>query len=182
MPKMKSKRMRLARGHGWRSQPGHKVLVLDRGAVWLEYPAAWVVDFDDDCVKVRDKKPPDDNCVLGVSYHRWPAAGNALSVASQVHSALGAGERTYTHLGPIVEETRMDLTLAWAEGRFVDPKERREACARLCLARRAEIQALLTFDFWLFDVETVDSRWRNFLATLQLGQWVEDPSRGPALA
>src|SRR5215471_2909131 len=97
LPALKSKRLRLAPGHGWRSQPDHKILVLDRGAVLLEYPAAWVVTFDDDCVKVRDRKPPDDNCVLGVSYHRWPAAGNALSVASLVGTALGASERPYTH-------------------------------------------------------------------------------------
>ena len=182
MPKRKSRRIRLARDHRWRAQPGHKVLVLDRGAVWLEYPDTWVVAFDTDSVKVRDAKPPDDNCVLGVSWHRWPAAGQALSVASLVHTALGDGKRPYTHVGPVVEETRMDLTLAWVAARSIDPEERREACTRLCLARRAEIQALLTYDFWLADEEAFDPRWHGFLATLQLAEWVEDPATGPALA
>src|SRR5260370_39827231 len=115
MTKMKSKRLRMSSRHGWRSQPGHKILVLDRGAVWLEYPAAWVVAFDDDCVKVRDKKPPDDNCVLGVSYHRWPPFGSGVSVASLVRTGLQAGERPATWCGPIAEETRIDLALAWGE-------------------------------------------------------------------
>jgi hypothetical protein len=182
MPKMKTKRLRLAPDHRWRAQPGQKVLVLDRGAVWLEYPATWVVAFDGDSVKVRDAKPPDDNIVLGVSYHRWPAIGQGLSVASLVPTALGAGNSPYTHVGPVVEETRMDLTLAWVAARSIDPKESREACTRLCLARRGEIQALLTCAFWLADEATFDPCWHNFLATLQLAEWVEDPTKGPAVA
>jgi len=68
------------------------------------------------------------------------------------------------------------------QGRFVDSQVGREACARPCIARKAEIQALITFDFWLSDLDQCDARWRGFLASLQLGQWIADPKRGPSLS
>lgn len=55
----------------------------------------------------------------------------------------------------------------------------REACPRLCLARKFEIQALRTFDFWASDFARCE--WTSFLATLELAQWIDDPARGPLL-
>jgi hypothetical protein len=174
--------MRLKPGHGWRAQPNHKILVLARGAVQLEYPETWFVEPTDDSLRIYDKEPPDDDCVLAVSYHRWPPEGQGLSVASLVRSSLEGDELPFTAMAPIVEESRMDLALAWGEGRFIDVREKREACARLCLARQGEIQALLTFDFWLAEMERCDPIWRSVLATLQLGQWITDPRRGPSIS
>lgn len=182
MPKRKIKRGRLAPGHGWRAQPNHTILVLDRGALRLEYPAAWVVKVTDDCLRIYDKEPPADDCALGVSSHRWPSAVLGVSVASLVGAALASGKRTFIAVEPIVEEANLDHALAWGEGRWIAAPENREACARLCIARNAEVHALLTFDFWLSDRERVDPVWRGILATLQLGQWVDDPLRGPSLS
>lgn len=148
----------------------------------LEIPGSWFVEVDEDCVKVRDREPPDDECVLGVSYHLWPAAGKVLSVGRLVDTALAEDERSFLALDPIVEETRIDIALAWGQGRFADARVGRETCGRLCIARKAEIQALLTFDFWLSDLEQCDARWHAFLSSLQLGQWVDDPTRGPLLS
>jgi hypothetical protein len=182
MARSKAYKTRLVRGHGWRAQPNHKILVLGRGAARLEIPETWVVEMSDDCVKVFDKNPPDDDCTLAVSYHHWPAIGQNLSVASLVRSALEGDERCFVTIDPIVEETKIDIALAWAQGTFIDPRTNGEACARLCIARKAQIQALLTFDFWLSDFASCDSQWRMFLATLQLGQWVADPLRGPSVS
>ena len=182
MQRPKSKKM-LAAGHGWQAKPNHKVLLLGRGAVRLEYPGTWIVEADDDSVKVYDRDPPDDECVLGVSYHLWPpVSGEGLGVGRLVRSALESDERSFVALDPISEETRIDLSLAWGAGRFVDSRFSREACARLCIARKGEIQALLTFDFWWSDLGRSDARWRDFLASLQLGQWVADPAHGPLLS
>jgi hypothetical protein len=179
----KSKRLGLAPGHGWRATPSHRILVLGRGAVRLEYPEAWVIEVEEDCVKVYDRKSPDDECILGVSYHRWPAiSGSAPGVGRLVRAALAGDERSFIALDPIVEETRIDIALAWGQGRFVDSRVAREACARLCIARKAEIQALVTFDFWLSDLEQSDAWWHGFLSSLQLAQWVADPTRGPSLS
>jgi hypothetical protein len=183
MSRLKPKKLRLSGDHRWRAQANHKILVLDRGAVRLEYPETWVVEATDDCVKIHDKTPPDDDCVLGVSCHRWPAiAAPELTVAALVRETLESDERSLFELDPIVEETHIDLTLAWGQGRFIDPLANREACARLCLARKSEIQALITFDFWLSDLALCHAQWNAFLASLQLGQWVADPQRGPPLS
>ena len=72
--------------------------------------------------------------------------------------------------------------LAWGQAKFIDPRVNREAYARLCIARKAEIQALITFDFWLPDLAWCAPQWNMFLATLQLGQWVTNPLRGPSLS
>ncbi len=182
MARLKARKARLVPDHGWRAQPNHKILVLGRGAVRLEIPETWVVEMSDDCVKVFDKNPPDDDCTLAVSYHHWPAMGQKLSVASLVRSALESDERSFVTIDPVVEETKIDIALAWAQGKFIDSRTNGEACARLCIARKGEIQALITFDFWSSDLASCDPQWNMFLATLQLGQWVADPLRGPSLS
>lgn len=179
----KAKKLRLTSGHGWRAQPNHKILVLDRGMVRFEYPETWFVELTEDGVKVHDKPPPDDDCVLGVSYHRWPAiAGQILTVGALVRDAFRSDERSFSTVNAVIEDTRMDITMAWGEGRFFDSRIDREACARLCIARNDEIQALMSFDFWLSDSDNCHARWLDFLASLQLGQWVADSARGPSLS
>jgi hypothetical protein len=173
---------RLVRNHGWRAQPGYKIVVLDRGAVRFEVPDPWVVEPAQDCVKAFDKQPPDDECVLAVSHHRWSRAGESLSPATLVRSALASDPRSLVEVTPIAEETRIDTTLAWAQGSFVDVRIDRKALARLCIARRGELQALVTFDFWATDLERCGAQWTAILASLQLGQWVADPARGPMLS
>jgi hypothetical protein len=148
----------------------------------VEIPQAWPVQVDDDSVKAFDKEPPDEDCVLAVSCHQWPAAGQKPSVASLVRSSLESDERSFVAIDSVVEETKIDIVLAWGQGRFIDPRFDRDACARLCIARRAEVQALLTFDFWASDLTRCDQLWSMFLATLQLGSRVADPLRGPPLS
>jgi hypothetical protein len=177
---MKPENLRLSADHGWRSQPNHKILILDSGAVRLEYPETWIVEGADDCVKIHDRCPPDDECVLGVSYHRWPVAGEALAVTGLVRDALDNDERSFSRRDSVVAEVRADMSLAWGQGRFIDARVDREACARLALARKDEIQALLTFDFWLSDLARCHALWTAFLASLRLAEWVADPRQGPA--
>lgn len=181
MRKSKSRTSRLATSHGWRAQPNHKIVVLGRGAVRFEIPEVWVVEVADDCVKAFDRKPPGDECVLAASYHHWPAVGRNLAIGSLVRDVLEKDERSFLAIDPVVEDSKIDIILAWAQARFIDPRVNREALSRLCLARKAEIQALLTFDFWSSDLAQCDSNWNVFLATLQIGQWVQDPLRGPSL-
>lgn len=103
----------LAADHGWRAKSGHKILLLDRGAVRLEYPGAWYTEATDDCFKLHDKKPPDDECVLAVSYHHWPAIGREISVAALVRDTLAKDERSLRALEPIHEQSHVDFVLAW---------------------------------------------------------------------
>jgi hypothetical protein len=82
-----------------------------------------------------------------------------------VRSTLDSDERSLTSIEPTVKKIHVDFVLAWGEGLFIDPSISREACARLCIARKDEIQALLHFDFWRSDMESGDAHWRSFLST-----------------
>lgn len=183
MPFDKTGEIHLAEHHGWKAKPGHQILVLDRGAARLDYPAGWVVRADDDCLKVYDKEPPDDDCVLGVSYHRWPRVPPpGPPVAELVRRAFDDDPRSLTARDAVVEETRGDLEIAWGEGRFVDEVTCRDACGRLCLAREEGIQALLTYDFWLDDRERCHAVWQGVLASLEIARWIDDPAVGPLVS
>jgi hypothetical protein len=64
---------RLPAGHGWTATPGHKILVLDRGAVMLEFPADWSVERTREQVNLRDRATAEESsCVLAVSCLRIP--------------------------------------------------------------------------------------------------------------
>lgn len=171
--------------HGWSARPGHRILVLDRGAVRLEYPDAWVVRPAEDSVRVHDKAPPEDDCVLAVSYLRlsFGVDWSGLPVSELVAAAIESDARPFHRRDPVLEESRIDADLAWGQCAFRDAAQReREALARICIARCPPVQALLTFDFWLSDLPRCDEAWRSVLASLRLAEWVEDPRAGPRLA
>jgi hypothetical protein len=73
------------------------------------------------------------------------------------------------------------MTIAWREMRFVDPAQHRECFSRLCLAREGLFQALITFEYWLDDVEKGQKAWATVLGNLRLGEQIDDPTRGPVL-
>jgi hypothetical protein len=54
------------------STAGCNVFVADRGAVKFDFPREWVIAPGDDSINLHDKAPPDDDCVLAVSYLRLP--------------------------------------------------------------------------------------------------------------
>ena len=58
----------------------------------------------------------------------------------------------------------------------------REAVTRLGIARKDELQVLVTFDFWHSDLAACDGHRRDLLASMQLCQWVADPARGPFMS
>ena len=116
-----------------------------------------------------------------VLWHGTDVVGTA-NLQNIVRGAMQGDEREFTTIDPVVEETRIDLSLAWSQGRFIDPGARRDACARLCIARKDGVQALISFDFWLSDLAGCGLLWKAFLTSLQLGEWVADPRVGPRLS
>jgi hypothetical protein len=179
MAKWKRQTHKLKDKHGWRGKPGYKIFVADRGAVRFNFPENWTVIPDPDSIKLYDRQPPDDTCRLAVSYMRLPPVDwSGLPLARLVEVAIEGDERGTVEKGPIVEVQRPDLELAWTEVSFIDPTERREARSRLCLGRAANIQSLITFDFWPEDVARHDPVWEEVLRSLQLGRYVSDPTVG----
>jgi len=172
--------LRLHSHHGWRARPGCKIFVADRGAVRFDYPQDWFVVPEEDSVKLCDKEPPGDDSRLTVSYLRLPPVDwSGLPVTALLEAGMREDERLIDTWGPVSEMQRGDLQAAWREVSFLDPGEKREARSRICVARRPPIQCLITFDFWAAHLAQCEQAWNTVLETLELGESMADPTRGP---
>jgi len=170
----------LPEDHSWTARPSCNILVLDRGAVVLEYPRDWFVHPGAEQTDIRDRASPDDSrCVLGVSYLRLPAADwSGLPLRDLLLHAAQGEECEHIGRGAMIEARHGDLDIAWTELRVVDARERREARRRLCLARSDGVQCLITLDFWPEDEARLHTVWESVLDSLKLNARVEDPTRG----
>lgn len=174
---------RLQPGHGWRARPGCKIFVADRGAVRFDYPQTWFVILEETSVKLYDEEPPHDECCLEVSYLRLPPIDwSGLPLTTLLENAMRSDERPMDTFGPTRETRRVDLELAWREMSFLDPVQKREARSRMSIARRANLQCLITFDFWAADLEEREGAWDTVLETLELGEFIRDPTKGPVVS
>ena len=183
MSEWEKEELRLRSRHGWRARPGCKIFVADRGAVRFDYPIDWVVIPDEDSIKLYDKEPPNDDSRLAVSYVRLPPIDwSGLGLATLVEAGIRGDERPIHTWGPIIETSRGELELAWREVGFVDPAEDREAKSRMCIARRSNLQCLITFDFWAVEAPRCEAAWDTVLATLELGEYISDPILGPVVS
>jgi hypothetical protein len=173
--------LKLPEKHGWHARPGTKIFVADRGAVRLDFPDTWVVIPDPDSIKFHDKTPPDDDCTLALSVMRLPpdVDWSGLRLGTLVGHLIEKDSREITSRGEVVEITRLQLELAWAEVRFTDPtQENRPARSRICLARNANVQPLITFDFWEDDAARFTPVWDDILRSLRVGEPILDPRLG----
>ena len=173
----------LPEGHGWQARPGHKILVLDAGAVLLEYPAGWAVEPGRGAIEIRDgANIEESNCVLAVSYVRLPPHDwSDVPLSGVLLKAAEGDDRERIATGAPVESAREGLQLAWTELRLVDPGEHRQARSRICLARGRRIQCLITFDFWPEDAKRLIKVWDGVLESLRLEVELEGPRQGTRL-
>ena len=180
--------LKLPEGHGWKSTPGYKVFVADRGALRFEFPQEWIVQpvENDIAIGLHDVLPPDDNVRLAVStmHLRRDVDWSDLwldTLVRQVfiHRERGEDDPRQVKWSEHVElYNRGDIEAAWAQGDFIDPQENRPARTIACLARGGSeqiVQAQLTMDFWIDDLAEREPIWRHVLNTLQLGQVIRDP-------
>ena len=181
MAKWSKKEFKLRESHRWKAKPGYKIFVADRGAVRFDYPGDWVVLPGDDSIRLYDRQPPDDNCLLQISVIYLPLEidWSDLPLTHLLGEALKGDDREILARGPIHHVRRPDLELAWTEYRFLDTNEQREALSRACLARGSSIQPFITLDFWPEDAERLQPIWDEVLRSLRLGEYVKDPTRGP---
>lgn len=177
MAQWNKRKLKLAQPHGWHARPGCKIFVADRGAVRFDFPDSWLVIPDErGTIKFHDKPPPDDDCTLAMSVMRLPPGDwSGLTLPFLV----AQDERSLTARGPIYPGTRTDLDLAWTEVEFEDgTQDRRKARSRICLARAANIQPLLTFDFWDDDAAKFGPAWDEILRSLRVAEPILDPALG----
>jgi hypothetical protein len=181
-PRWEKQTLQLGAGHTWKAAPGYKVFVADRGAVRFNFPQGWVVVPASDCIELYDKQPPEDDCRLAVSYLRLPPLDwSGLPLAELITTAAEGDRRKLLSRSDIVSVPRPDLELAWTEVRFMDSQENREACSRLAIARGANLQALITFDFWVDEASGLEPVWSEVLRSVELGRYVDDPTIGDVL-
>ena len=180
MSEWEKETLKLKKHHGWKAPPGYRIFVADRGAIRFNFPQDWVVEPGSDSINLHDKKPPDDDCRLAVSLMRLPPIDwSGLRLSTLVQQILDGDERDVQQTGEIVEERRGDLEIAWAEVRFADPNsDNREAFSRICLGREANIQCLITFDFWVDDAPNLRPVWDEVMRSLELNRYISDPTVG----
>lgn len=171
----------LKENHNWKISPGNKVLMTDQGAVRFEYPQSWIVDPEQDTVKLRDRPEPNDNCLLQVTvmYLAPRRDWSGLELDFLVADSAKIDEREIIARGKICTGRRAHLAYAWQEARAIDPTEKREVISRFCLARSGIIQLVITMDYWPEYAAQFRPVWDNFLATLRLGEYIADPFRQP---
>ena len=170
--------------HGWTATPGYKILVLDRGAVVLEFPADWIVEPSTSETRIRDGASTEESsCVLAVSCMRLPPVDwSGLPLPRLLVEAVEGDDRDRIATGPVNETTRNGLSVAWTELRVVDPGEHHESRSRMCLARDGTTQCLITFDFWPEDAARLGPAWDHVLDSLRLGARLEEPTTGRRIA
>ena len=179
MTKWKKELFKLHPKHRWTPKPGYRIFVADKGAVRFSFPQAWVMVTDQRSIQFYDRQPPDDDCRLEVSVMYLPARDwTGLPLSKLVQEVVDGDHRDVLGRGEIHDMRRPGLELAWTEIRFIDPDEQRAARSRICLARRDNIQPLITFDFWADDAARLGTVWNEVLRSLQLGEYVEDPTQG----
>ena len=185
MPKWERRRLRLKKNHGWKSEPGCQIFVADRGAVRFDIPQGWVVVPGEGAVKICDKEPPNDNCAIQLTIFYLPRGidWTDLPLAKMLEDATSKDDPDSGTLArsEVVTIERPDMEIAWRETRFVDKNEQREAISRSCVARGSDLQPLITFDFWVDDAPRLYAVWDELLRSLRLGDYVEDPTRGPIM-
>ncbi len=185
MPRWDKRELRLRENHGWKAKPGYQIFVADRGAVRFDVPQGWVVVPAEGAVKICDRQPPDDNCAIQLTIFRLPPGidWSALPLAQMLADVTADDEHDKGVLArsEVVSIVRPDLEIAWRETRFVDEREQREAISRSCIARGGNLQPLITFDFWVDDAPRLYPVWDELLRSLRLGDYVEDPTRGPVM-
>ncbi|MGE4096082.1 MAG: hypothetical protein AB7G75_35210 [Candidatus Binatia bacterium] len=178
--KWKKQSLKLKDDHGWRTKPDHRIFVAGRGAVRFDIPQDWIFEPGPDSFQFHDRKPPHDDCRLEMSYlHLSPAIDwSKLPLSQLLEQTVKDDPRKPYSQSEIHTVQRPDLEYAWVELYFIDPAEKRGGISRFCFARGANIQPCITMEFWPEHAEKFTPVWDEVLRSLQLGVYVEDPTRG----
>jgi hypothetical protein len=171
---------KLLPGHLWRTLEGCKTIVLDHGAVRFDYPRSWVVEPAAGSVALFDRRPPADENRLEVSYFRIPPIDWSELPVADLIDRVTSREREHATCGPLREEFRAGMELAWRDVNYVHERSGRQACFRVCVARRGSVLCLITYEFWSGDRSRPDGIWQTVLETLVLDHVVRDPTLGPS--
>jgi hypothetical protein len=164
----------------WKSTPGYKIFVSNKGTVRFDFPADWIVVPDEHSVRFLDREPPFDRCSIQISTVELPDGTDWSSLPQKKLLEQLAfnerGDRKLLKKGKVRDESRPDIAILWTETRILDLHRRQEASSRLCIGRSGNTQVFLMLDFWPEDRPRLDPIWAEAIRTLQIGQLVDDPA------
>jgi hypothetical protein len=168
--------------HHWEGPEGYKIFVAGRGAVRFNIPQSWVVEPQEKSFKFLDKKPPNDDCSLEVSYNHLPPNDWSLfPLKPTLKKAMEDDSRNIIERGEIFTVKRQTARIVWTEIKFIDTQEEpREAFSRTCIALGSNIQCLITFDYWADQALGLIPVWDEVMRSLTLGLYIRDPRTGVA--
>lgn len=178
-----TKTLKMKDNHTWDAPKGYKIVVADKGAVSFNIPRNWVIAKLEPNLELNDRKPPNDDARLSMSFWRTAPGINwsAMPLEPLLLKSMEGSDFEILETGPIVTVPRDDLELAWMERKFMDPKEKHEAYTRIALGRGFDVHVLITCDFWVSDARRIRPVWDEALRSLQLGRVIDDPSKGVTL-
>ncbi len=168
--------------HNWECPFGYKIFVLARGAVRFNVPENWVLEPQDKSFKFLDKKSPDDDCCLEVSFNQLPPGDwSQFPLESILVKVTEDDSRDVISRGEVVTSKRQTARIVWSEIKFMDTQEEpREAFSRTCIGLGSNVQSLITFDYWADQAEMLIPVWDEVVRSLTLGLYISDPRTGKA--
>lgn len=173
------KDLTLRSDHSWESEEGYKIFVADRGAVRFDFPKDWLVKFKEKSVSFHDLEPPADTGALEMSFNHLPSNNwSAFPLKKTLQQILDDDDREIIHKSKVSSANRDGMKLVWADLRYIDATEKREATSRILIGLGGYIQVLFTFDYWIEGETQMREVWETMLRSLRLGLFIPDPTRG----
>src|SRR5262245_49019752 len=74
-------------GHGWKAAPGCRILIVDGGAVRLDFPETWTVISMPKYVCVMDRCPPENRSLLAIAWRRFPISAFGIPLTPLINEA-----------------------------------------------------------------------------------------------
>jgi hypothetical protein len=169
----------LKEGHNWQSPENTKIFVAGRGAVRFDVPQDWHFEPDTDSFRFLDRKPPNDDCRLEVSYNLLPPGDwSEFPLSPLLRKVVRDDSRHLSECAEIFKLKRQTVRVVWTQLQFTDPQENREAYSRIAIGLGSGVQCLITMDYWVDDAERVTPVWDLVLSSLVLGLYIRDPRTG----
>lgn len=168
--------------HRWKCPPGYQIFVADRGSVRFNLPQGWVFEPQEKSFRFLDKKPPDDDCCLEVSFNRLPPNDWSLfPLESTLKKIIEDDDRNVIAKEEIVTVKRQTARIVWGQIKFIDTQvEPREAFSRICIGLGSNVQCLITFDYWADQTADLIPVWDEVIRSLTLGLYIRNPMTGEA--
>lgn len=185
----KKQTLKMKDNHTWKAPDGYIIIVVDRGALRFNVPKTWHTEMENNQLRIYDAKPPADEAGLIVTIFHLPPGVDwtGLPLDTLLEQSTEEKERVdpegneILSRSEIVPVPREDIEMVWNEVKFIDVKEKRPAFSRHIMARGFDVAALITFSYWEGDEANYTAAWNELLRSIELGRYVDDPTRGDVL-